>query len=436
MNWFALLSGERPAAMHSASQNLRRNAFEKDVDRIIFSHPFRKLQDKTQVVPLPEYDFVHTRLTHSLEVSSVGRSLGLRAGAFILEQEPELKENGYSDTDFAHIIQAACLAHDIGNPPFGHSGESGISSAFSMGKLKEYKDLFQPNAWYDLCNFEGNAQGFRILMQKGLQPTAAVLGAFVKYPCIGNLNDRNKSLKSQKKYNFFISEIEQAQVFLDLCQLNKVSESDFSYARHPLVFLTEAADDICYLVIDLEDAARMRIISEEKYMDLLAPICGEQLDLTRLQSYPDINQRLGLVRALAINRLVDDAIQVFCTHYPEIMQGLYQKSLMDDGIYAGTLDAISTFSQQYIYNSNKVVELQAAGFEILPRLTELFCEAMIASYQNRADAKQKNLMRLLPFQIAPEKGLYEHMRLCLDFISGLTDRHALQLHKKLWGIEI
>src|SRR5690606_29941376 len=209
------------------------------------------------------------------------------------------------------IIQAACLAHDIGNPPFGHSGESGISSAFSMGKLKEYKDLFQPDAWYDLCHFEGNAQGFRILMQQGLQPTAAVLKAFVKYPCIGNLNDRNKRLKSQKKFNFFISEIEQAQAFLDLCRLKKLSESDFSYARHPLVFLTEAADDICYLVIDLEDAARMGIISEETYYHYLAPICGDQLDLERLSQYPDKNQRLGLVRAIAINKLIPAAIDTF-----------------------------------------------------------------------------------------------------------------------------
>lgn len=439
MNWRELLKTDRPGVNYSNALITSRNEYEKDTDRIIFSHPFRKLQDKTQVVPLPEQDFVHTRLTHSLEVSSVGRSLGKLAGEFILAKHPELQEDGLEAADFGHIIQAACLAHDIGNPPFGHSGESGISSAFSDGKLHAYKNLFTDDEWFDLCNFEGNAQGFRILMQKGLKPTFAVLGAFVKYPCLGNIQarkDKKKLKKSQKKFNFFISEKKEAIEFLEAVNLVKHSDTELSYARHPLVYLTEAADDICYLIIDFEDAARMGIISEDTYYNYLAPICGEQLDLGRLSQYPDKNQRLGLVRAIAINKLIPAAIETFKENYDAIMNGMYENSLVDDGPFAEIIDQISKFSRIHIYNSERVVELQAAGFEILPRLTEQFCEAVIQTYNNNANAKEKNLLRLLPFETNTNLSIYENIRLCLDFISGLTDRHALQLHKKLLGVHI
>lgn len=439
MNWRELLKTDRPGVKNSNAFITSRNEYEKDIDRIIFSHPFRKLQDKTQVVPLPEHDFVHTRLTHSLEVSSVGRSLGKLAGEFILSKHPELKEDGLEAGDFGFIIQAACLAHDIGNPPFGHSGESGISSSFSDGKLLQYNHLFNKDEWFDLCNFEGNAQGFRILMQKGLKPTYAVLGAFVKYPCLGNIEarkDKKKLKKSQKKYNFYISEKQDAQDFLEAVNLVKHCDNDLSYARHPLVFLTEAADDICYLIIDFEDAARMGIISEETYYHYLAPICGDQLDLERLSQYPDKNQRLGLVRAIAINKLIPAAIDTFKANYESIMNGTYENSLVDDGPFAEIIAKISKFSRINIYNSERVVELQAAGFEILPRLTEQFCEAVIHAFKNEANAKEKNLLRLLPFETNSNLSLYENIRLCLDFISGLTDRHALQLHKKLLGVDI
>lgn len=439
MNWHQLLKTDRPRNKTSV-QNTSRNEYEKDIDRIIFSHPFRKLQDKTQVVPLPEHDFVHTRLTHSLEVSSVGATLGKLAGEFILEQDPSLVEKGLQATDFRYIIQAACLAHDIGNPPFGHSGESGISSTFSIGALNCYKEQFNADEWFDLCNFEGNAQGFRILMQKGLLPTYAVLGAFIKYPCLGNIGARAEKAqlkKSQKKYNFFITEKQDASDYFEALEISKHSGTDFSYVRHPLVFLTEAADDICYLVIDFEDAARMDIISEETYYRYLSPICKEKLNLEKLlATYTDKNERLGLVRALAINQLIHASIETFKQNYTRIMEGKYENSLVDDGIFAEITENISKFSRKHIYNSARVVELQAAGFEILPRLTEQFCGAVIRNYLNEAHAKDINLLRLLPFETNKQISLYENVRYCLDFIAGLTDRHALQLHRKLLGVHI
>lgn len=440
MNWIKLLQSQRPGNSSAKPTTLSRNEYEKDIDRIIFSHPFRKLQDKTQVVPLPEHDFVHTRLTHSLEVSSVGRSLGKLAGEFILQQVPELQSTGLEATDFGYIIQAACLAHDIGNPPFGHSGETGISSAFSDGELKKYQGFFNQDEWFDLCHFEGNAQGFRILMQKGLRPTYSVLGAFIKYPCLGNISlrslDKKMLKKSQKKFNFYVSEKEFAQEYFDQLSIKKHDGIDFSYVRHPFVYLTEAADDICYLVIDFEDAARMDIISEETYYRFLAPVCGSNLNMEKLAQYPDKNQRLGLVRALAINQLIPVAIDTFKKNFEEISAGNYENSLIEDGPYKEVIESISKFSRTHIYNSTRVIELQAAGFEILPRLTEQFVSSVIEEFHHKANAKQKNLLGLLPFKTNPELSLYENVRLCLDFISGLTDRHALQLHKKLLGVHI
>lgn len=439
MNWLQLLSTERPGTGKKNNLQADRSEFEKDTDRIIFSHAFRKLQDKTQVVPLPEQDFVHNRLTHSMEVSSVGRSLGKITGKVLLERHPEIREAGLDVHDFGNIISAACLAHDIGNPPFGHSGENGISIGFKEGFLKKWESYFTEEEWYDLSHFEGNAQGFRILMQKGLQPTAAVLGAFVKYPCTGLLPERDKQKKSQRKFNFYMSEKAAAEDFVQTTGLHIHQEGIFSYCRHPLVFLTEAADDICYLIIDLEDAARMKILSEEKYIALLQPLCGDSLKPDKLRSYPDLNERLGIVRALAIRNLIEDASEVFLQSAAEIAEGRYEHALTDKGRYAAQLQLISDFSIEHIYNSQRVVELQASGFEILPRLTELFSDAALTARleKEKLSAKQKNLLRLLPgWRTMDDISPYETTRRVLDFVSGLTDRHALLLHKKLMGVEI
>src|SRR5688572_13248689 len=264
MNWQQLLSSQRTGLTQQFSSEPSRSAFEQDYDRIIFSHPFRKLQDKTQVHPLPEHDFVHTRLTHSLEVSSVGRSLGKRVGEVILQRHPELAKE-FSLFDFGAIVAAASLAHDLGNPPFGHAGEDAISDFFTHHPAASpLKSTVTEAEWIDLTKFEGNAQGFRILNknQYGLKLTFATLGAFTKYPCPAYFPERDKSKRSQKKFGFFQTEKE---IFSEVAQtLQLVQGGNSNWNRHPLAFLVEAADDICYSIIDLEDGCSLGLVSYEE----------------------------------------------------------------------------------------------------------------------------------------------------------------------------
>src|SRR6187402_1547756 len=268
MNWNTLLSPQRSGQKQSVTAEPSRSAFEQDYDRIIFSHPFRRLQDKTQVHPLPEQDFVHTRLTHSLEVSSVGRSLGKRVGEEILKRHPELNAD-FSSFDFGAIVAGASLAHDLGNPPFGHAGEDSISDFFLHDPAgQSFKEKVTAAEWADLTKFEGNAQGFRILNknQYGLKLTFATLGAFTKYPCPALFPERDKSKRSQKKFGFFQSEKE---IFREVAsQLELIQVSDYVSGRHPLAFLVEAADDICYSIIDLEDGCSLGLVSYEEAKSL------------------------------------------------------------------------------------------------------------------------------------------------------------------------
>ncbi|MCL4144262.1 UNVERIFIED_CONTAM: hypothetical protein GTU68_063120 [Idotea baltica] len=250
MNWKQLLSEQR-AGENKSERKGQRSKFEQDYDRIIFSHPFRMLQDKTQVFPLPKQDFVHTRLTHSLEVASVGRSLGKLAGEQILDKHPEIKEDGYTSMDFGAIVSAASLMHDMGNPPFGHAGESAISGYFQKNQTEEViRPKVSDKEWSDLINFEGNAQGFRLVNKQnyqGLKLTYATLGAFTKYPCESDLSNRDSQRKSQKKYGFLQSNksvFEELVLEMDLVNLG--NQTDAVWCRHPLAFLVEAADDICY----------------------------------------------------------------------------------------------------------------------------------------------------------------------------------------------
>ena len=300
MNWETLLSPQRKGKKGDISSAPSRSAFEQDYDRIIFSHPFRRLQDKTQVHPLPEHDFVHTRLTHSLEVSSVGRSLGKKAGEVILGRHPELQER-LSLFDFGAVVAAAALAHDLGNPPFGHAGEDSISDFFKHNPAgQSWRTLVTPSQWEDLVRFEGNAQGFRLLNkdQYGLRLTYACLGAFTKYPCPAMLSERDPARKSQKKFGYFQSE---AAFFREVAHhlgLHPLAED--AWCRHPLAFLVEAADDICYSIIDLEDACRLGLVSFDETVELLAGILGDRLNRTKLAASEDLNEKLGVLRSLAI----------------------------------------------------------------------------------------------------------------------------------------
>src|SRR5688572_5335382 len=378
MNWIQLLSHKRlgsekryvpleavPAGRQGKPSS--RSEFEVDFDRIIFSYPFRRLQDKTQVVPLPEDDFVHTRLTHSLEVSVVGRSLGKLAGQYVLSTYPELLEAGYTAFDFGAIVAAASLAHDIGNPPFGHAGEKALSEYFNNVNHTNSTDKEK----YDLQNFEGNAQGFRILCDHAYQDlklTYATMGAFSKYPCESILAEKDATRKRQKKYGFYQSEKSVFKPIADELGLKPLSNKDITYVRHPLVYLVEAADDICYLIIDLEDAYRMKVISYQKFVDMVAPLLGSKYDPARLKSMNDEGQQIGLLRALAINQLIEECTEVFRNNEVQILKGLFDQSLSDSIPSKTYTEQIGKYSFEHIYNSQKVLEIQAAGYEVLPGL--------------------------------------------------------------------
>jgi len=414
-----------------------RSTFEQDYDRIIFSHPFRRLQDKTQVHPLPEHDFVHTRLTHSLEVSSVGRSLGKRAGDVLLERHPELRDR-FTLFDFGAIVAGASLAHDLGNPPFGHAGEDALSDYFR--KNESWKNEVTSAQWEDLIRFEGNAQGFRILNQYGygLKLTMATLGAFTKYPCPALFPERDKKRKSQKKYGFFDSELE---IFREVATtLELKSAGPRAWARHPLALLVEAADDICYSIIDLEDGCNLGLISFEDTVSLLAPILGKKLDRSKLNLDLGLNKNLGTLRAMAIGELIDACTTVFLDHEKDILEATFDHALTDLCEFRDALKEISSVSIQKIYRARQVVEIEAAGHEVLPGLLDEFIRAGWELKSNGKSRKYQNLALLLPSEmrmmILSADGTYALLRLIIDFVSGLTDKHALLLYRRIKGMAL
>lgn len=442
MEWIDLLSPARLYEQETPAAGTYRSEFERDVDRIIFSHPFRRLQDKTQVVPLPEHDFVHTRLTHSLEVSSVGRSLGKRVAVTLFQRYPEPAKKGLTPFDIGSAVAAACLAHDIGNPPFGHSGEQAISQIFK-GSMEAYaKELCTPGELADLQNFEGNAQGFRLLAGKGkdgLKLTVTTLGAFLKYPRESLLPNPDKSRRSQKKYGFFQSEKTLAEQLSLQTGLPRYASDTLCFSRHPLVYLTEAADDICYLIIDLEDAVRMRIVPEKQYVELLTPILGDRFQPEKYGDMPTLNDRIGLLRALAINKLADSCAEFYLDHEVDIRAGKLDQSLSDLITEAPLLEDISKYSKPHVYDSEQVLEIQAAGFKVLPGLMELFMDAAEDARLHgkpKSPANKNNwelFKRRTEIKEAPGT-FYETAVQVIDFVSGLTDRHAIALYRKLTGV--
>ncbi|HEY0742705.1 MAG TPA: deoxyguanosinetriphosphate triphosphohydrolase [Chryseosolibacter sp.] len=440
MNWNSLLSSKRYNQKLEFGTQPSRSAFDQDYDRIIFSHPFRRLQDKTQVHPLPEQDFVHTRLTHSLEVSSVGRSLGKSVGEVILQRYPELSKT-FSLFDFGGIVAAASLAHDLGNPPFGHAGEDAISDFFKEHPdgLK-FKDKVSEAQWKDLVKFEGNAQGFRILNknQYGLKLTYASLGAFTKYPCPALFKERDKTKRSQKKFGFFQSEKE---IFSEIAsELGLIQTHATSWQRHPLAFLVEAADDICYSIIDLEDGCSLGLVSYADARNLFeGVITRSKSKLGKLDQIKTMPEKIGFLRALAIGDLMQECTALFLDHETEILEGKFDQALADECPSRNGLKEIINISIEKIYRARTVVEIEASGHEILPGLLEQFTKAGSSLLDKSKSRKYENLQKLIPEDIsnsilASPSDHYNMLRNIIDFVSGMTDKHALSLYRKIKGI--
>ena len=442
MEWSHLLSSDRKGQKQGTSFEQSRSAFEQDYDRIIFSHPFRRLQDKTQVHPLPEHDFVHTRLTHSLEVSSVGRSLGRRVGETILQRHESLSKT-FSLFDFGAIVAGASLAHDLGNPPFGHAGEDAISDFFiHHPQGLSYKNRVSEIQWTDLTKFEGNAQGFRILNknQYGLKLTFATLGAFTKYPCPAYFPERDKSKRSQKKFGFFQTEKE---IFSEVAQtLQLVQGGNSNWNRHPLAFLVEAADDICYSIIDLEDGCSLGLVSYEEAKSLFENVLTKNKSkLGKLDQLASQQEKIGYLRALAIGDLMDECATLFLDHEKEILSGKFDIALADECPSKEALRLIIKVSVEKIYKARKVVEIEASGHEVLPGLLEEFTKAGEYLMENKSSRKYSNLQKLLPPEIESAIRMsptdyYLMLRLIIDFVSGLTDRHALSLYRRIKGMSL
>ena len=445
MNWEKLLSLKRFGDIEKRVRNQQdesRIGFEVDYDRIIFSDSFRSLQDKTQVVPLSKTDFVHTRLTHSLEVSVVGRSLGRIVGKQLLEKYPELQQLGYQANDFGAIVASACLAHDIGNPPFGHSGEKAIGEYFKSGNGVKYKNELTDKQWQDLIDFEGNANGFKILTESregiegGLRLSYATLGAFIKYPK-ESLPKKPTNNIIDKKYGFFQSEKE---VFIDVVNdlgLKNVRKNDITHARHPLAFLVEAADDICYTIIDFEDGINLGLIEEEFALEYLINLVMDTINTEKYYQLKTKQDRLSYLRALSIGNLINEAAKVFVENEADILRGDYHISLLDKCRYEAQINDIIKISIDKIYRSKEVVEKEISGYRVLADLLEVFITAINNSYDGKATNYDSLLMNLLPekFQNLHDS-LYLRILSVCSFIASMSDGAAILLHKKIRGIEI
>ncbi|WP_435253961.1 deoxyguanosinetriphosphate triphosphohydrolase [Tenacibaculum sp. A30] len=442
MNWEQLLSLKRfgdTQKRERAKQDETRLGFEVDFDRIIFSSAFRSLQDKTQVIPLSKTDFVHTRLTHSLEVSVVGRTLGRRVGKELLERHPNLKELGYTFNDFGAIVAAASVMHDIGNPPFGHSGEKAIGEYFKTGKGLQYKEQLTDLEYQDLIDFEGNANGFKILTESregiegGLRLSYATLGAFLKYPKESLPKKPTKHIVD-KKYGFFQSEKTAfSEIAEDLGLLKKESEG-ISYYRHPLAYLVEAADDICYTIIDFEDGINLGLIEEDYALEYMIKLVKDTIDSKKYHSLQHQKDRVSYLRALAIGVLINEAVTIFLENEETILNGTFDKGLLDKCKYEAQINDIIKISVDKIYRSKEVVEKEVAGYKIIADLLNVFVTALNNKFDNKQSNYDKLVLNLLPEEYQQEReNLYDRIMQVCSYIAGLSDGYAIRLHRKLMG---
>lgn len=443
MNWLQLLSLKRygdTEIRYRNKQDESRLGFEVDNDRILFSDSFRSLQDKTQVIPLSQTDFVHTRLTHSLEVSVVARSIGRIVGEFLVNKYPEIAEAGYLKTDVGTITAAAALAHDIGNPPFGHSGEKAIGEFFNSGQGKEFKKFLTDKEWQDLIDFEGNANGFRILTDNssgagsGLRLSYATLGAFIKYPK-ESLPKKPTNQIADKKYGIFQADLPYFDDLVkELGMLKSRNDQHIAFHRHPLAFIVEAADDICYTIIDFEDGINLGLIEEEHMLEYFIKLVKDTIDTPKYYTLKNKQERIKYLRALAINVLINEAAEQFIKNEPLILSGEFHSSLMNRCAYEAQMKDIIKLSTEKIYQSKEVIEKEIAGYKIIGDLLEVFTKAVINDLNNQQTSYDKLIFNLLPqkLQELPENH-YERLLAVASFIASMSDSFAILLHRKISG---
>ncbi len=446
MKWEKLLSLKKHGdtfVRHRLDESETRIGFEVDYDRIIFSSPFRSLQDKTQVIPLSKTNFVHTRLTHSLEVSVVGRSLGRIVGSSILNKYTYLAEEfGYTVNDFGAIVAAASLAHDIGNPPFGHSGERAIGDFFKKGKGEKYKQHLSDKEWQDLIDFEGNANGFSILTKSrsgisgGLRISYATLGAFMKYPK-ESLPKKPTRDVSDKKFGFFQGDKE---AFIDVASelglLMKADRTEVAFFRHPLAYLVEAADDICYTITDFEDGINLGWIPEEHALEFLIKIVQNSINPQTYSQLTSKEDRVSYLRALAVGSLIQDVSRVFLENEDKIMAGEFPHALTEKCSYIAQMKDILAVSINKVYQSKEVIEKEIVGYRVINTLLDSFTTATNNSFYGEETHYDSLILTLLPDKyIVESDSLYVRLMSICHFISMLTDGKALELYHMIKGVD-
>ena len=438
MNWEKLLSLKRQGDTLKrlrVEQDETRIGFEVDYDRIIFSSSFRSLQDKTQVIPFSKTSFVHTRLTHSLEVSVVGRSLGRVVGKKLIEKYPYLRQTyGFQSNDFGAIVAAASLAHDIGNPPFGHSGEMAIGDFFKNGYGKKFKENLSDQQYKDLCYFEGNANGFKILSENkagikgGLRLSYATLGAFTKYPRRSVFSKKSTHIKD-KKYGFFAS---QNSFFEEVANELGMVCNDGSFMRHPLAFLVEAADDICYTLIDFEDGINLGWISEEYALEFLIRLVKDSIDTKKYNSLKHKTDRVAYLRALSVNTLINDTVKIFLANEEKILNGDFSKNLLSESVFKAQMKDIIDISVKKVYQSKEVIEKELKGYQVIHKLLSVFVNATVNNQLDKTSALDDLVLASLPETYVHKDGdLYDQLLDVSCFVASLTDGNALEWYNKI-----
>ena len=442
MEWKQLISNKRFGQEHKhAERHDDRSEFKRDYDRLIFSSAFRRLQNKTQVFPLPGSIFVHNRLTHSLEVASVGMSIGNDISRSVIQKRPELKETLVEE--LGTIVSAACLAHDLGNPPFGHSGEKAIQTFFSEGPGQKIKSMVSSEFWDDITHFEGNANAFRILThrfkgrrQGGFVMTYSMLASIVKYPFASSFAGNHG------KFGFFASEAESYRKIADELGIfcKSAPGEPLKYARHPLVYMVEAADDICYEIMDIEDSHKLKILSFAETEHLLLSFFDEEIQQKIRQriideELTDENEKVVYMRASVIGKLENECVAAFLAHEEEILAGTFEGSLIDhiSERQKKAYKECEKISYSKIYQSKPVLDIELSGYKIMATLMEVFVEAAV----NPSRFNSKQLLRRVSSQYDIEnENLEERIMAVIDYISGMTDIYALDIYQKINGISL
>ena len=439
MEWNKLLSTKRfGMEQYHNDKHDGRTEFQRDYDRLIFSSPFRRLQNKTQVFPLPGSVFVHNRLTHSLEVSCVGRSIANEVTLQLRAKHTDLPKN---IDEIGSIVAAACLAHDLGNPPFGHSGENAIATYFSEEKGAQFQSQLSTAQWADFIHFEGNANAFRLLTNQfegrrkgGFVLTYSTLAAIVKYPYESQYADSSKP-----KFGFF--QTEKSAFERVASELGMIRHPEFPnrYARHPLVYLVEAADDICYEIMDIEDAFKLRLLTFDETKALLLAFLPKHRQERALNDVftmvTDTNEQIAYLRSAVIGTLITACATTFVEHEEDILAGKFQKSLINK-LPEPLQNAYATCAKiavPKIYKSQEVLDVELAGYRIISELLETLIDAT----SNPTKAYSKQILNRIPSQYnTHSEVLYDRIQAILDYISGMTDVYALDLYRKINGMSL